>query len=94
MGSNMIWKRGFLYDGVDKITVDYSYGGISIRFNGRRMTSSLLEQEISKMLPKLVVISRNCYITEYDGIAMLVYKGRLKRLDKDIGKYIGDLPEL
>jgi len=91
------WKRNLIYDGLDKITIEYSYSKVTMKSNGRVVVSDLLEREFVKLLPKMASVSSDVYLTEYDDIAVLVYKGKMKRLDKDIGKYMmkdDELPEL
>jgi hypothetical protein len=90
----MRWKKNLIYDGFEKITIEYSYSKVTIKSNGRITVSDLVEREFVKLLPKLVVIDNNTFITEYDDIAILVYKGKMKRLDKDIGKYLSNYDEL
>jgi len=93
----MRWRKNLIYDGFDKMTIEYSYSKVTIKSKGRVMVSDLVEREFVKLLPKMVVVNEYTFITEYDDIAILVYKGKMKRLDKDIGKYLVDydgLPEL
>ena len=84
----MRWRNNLIYDGTSKITIEYSYGRVTMKSNGTIVRSDMIETEFTKMLPIIAKIDNNCYLSEYNDISVLVYKGKLKRLDKDIGRYI------
>ena len=92
----MIYKRGYLYDGKYKVTIDDSMGRMIIKINGSSVNSTTMERILTTAIKDKLKITEDVYIGNYNEVGFLIVKGLIKRLDKNIWKYIpeSELPEL
>lgn len=91
-------KRGWIYDGPNRLELVESYGKLTLRSELGVVNSRSAEKEFAKMITDKIKIAEDIYIGNYREYGFLIIKGNIKKLDSSIWKYIEDdkegLPEL
>ena len=93
----MLIKRGWIYDGKNRLELVIGFGGLILKSPVGRVNSTSAEREVISWIDDKIEISEGVYICNYREVGFLSVRGKIKPLDDTIWKYIeeeSDLPEL